>query len=186
MPASRTTTPRNKQLAAKKTKKGVSSASDFKKKDKGIELELPSGEVCLIKRPGVEGLIADGVFSDRLLPVIQKSIDAAKGGKSSSVDIDGVMADTKLMADIMQTYDKVCAKVVIAPKVVLHRRETEPGVWEDIPDEERDDEKVYTDEVDLDDKIFIFQFVMGGSDDLARFREQLESSMAAVPDGEVV
>lgn len=174
-----TATPKRPAAASKAApaKKAVSKASDFKKKST-IELELPSGNVCLAKRPGMEALLASGVFSDSLMPIVHKSIEAAKRGKVANVDIDEaeIMKNPKLMSEIMQAYDKVVPLVVVEPKVHLHLDSN----GNTIPDDERDDDTVYTDDVDLTDKVFIFQWASGGSPDLATFREQLGEGVAAL------
>jgi hypothetical protein len=193
--SSRKTTPtKARPKAAPKTpaaKKGVSKASAFKK-NKGQDLELPSGEVCRAKRPGMEQLLAEGVFSDTLMPMIQKSIDEAKGGHAT-IDIDEkeLLKDPKKMADIMSAYDKVVPLVVLEPRCAYHKRPAGTNsegkqLWESIPDSERDDEVVYTDEVDIEDKVFIFQWASGGSPDLASFRRQLSEGVATLADVEVV
>lgn len=191
MPTSSTRKP-----AAPKTagKKAVSKASNFKK-NKSIDLELPSGEVCLVRRPGMDILMAEGVFSDSLLPLVQESMDKARSGGSKTpapeIDTSELLKDPKKMSDIMDSYDKVVVLVVREPAVAWHKREAGMNSegkphFETIPESERDDEIVYTDDIDLNDKMFIFQFVVGGSSDLASFREQLGQGVAAVSDGEVV
>lgn len=187
MPTSRSTrkttaTPKNSQ--SKAAKKGVSSASAWKK-NKPVELELPSGEVCLARRPGIESLLADNVFGDNVLPMIQKSINAGKGGKPAELDEDEILKNPSLITDVMSSFDRVTVKVVVEPKVAYHRRQVN-GTWEEIPHSERDDEIVYTDEVDMADKMFLFQWATGGSADLAKFREQSGPRLAALADGEGV
>lgn len=177
-----------------KSKKQVSNASAFKKK-KTHELELPSGEVCLARRPGIESLMADGVFSDGLLPIISDAVSQGKNGKKGAdikLDPADIMKDPKLLRDLMSTYDMVAAKCIAQPHCRFHKfqegDEIPEGykIGDDIPDELRDDDVIYTDDVDLNDKIFIFQWVVGGSDDVARFREESSKSLAALSDGEDV
>lgn len=195
MPTSRktTATPSRPRAAKAKVpaKKGVSKAGAFKK-NKPIELELPSGEVCLAKRPGLDTLLAEGVFSDGLMPIIQKAIDSGKSnGVQAELDEKEILKNPKLLRDVMSSYDKVLPLVVVEPVVKNHRRQDgvdsdgEPK-WVTIPQSERDDDIVYTDEVDMLDKVFVFQWASGGSPDLAKFRQQLGEGVAALADVEGV
>lgn len=178
---------RQQKAKSQSSKKAVSKASDFKRV-KGVDLELPSGNVCKVRRVGIESLMAENVFGDSLMPIIQKSMDNAKGGKPVEVDLkpEDIMGDPQRMKEILDSFNKVTALVVVEPKCRYHRREVKPGEWEVIPESERDEEIVYTDEVDMQDKSFIFQFVVGGSSDLASFREQSGEGLADVLDGEDV
>jgi hypothetical protein len=62
---------------------------------------------------------------------------------------------------------------------------TEPGA-KVIPQEGRNEEDLYSDEIDLQDKMFTFQYVSGGDADLERFRQQVSQSMDSIPVGEGV
>jgi hypothetical protein len=48
--------------------------------------------------------------------------------------------------------------------------------------EDREEGAIYTDMIDETDKIFIFSFAMGGTEDLATFREKRDATMAALSD----
>jgi hypothetical protein len=76
---------------------------------------------------------------------------------------------------ILEVVDKVTCYVVIQPAVMP------------VPEDgaERDDEFVYIDQVDLEDKMFILNFAVGGTRDLERFRQEVGESLrglAPVPD----
>jgi hypothetical protein len=47
---------------------------------------------------------------------------------------------------------------------------------------ERDTELLYADEVDLQDRVFIMNFAVGGTRDLARFRREHRESVARISD----
>lgn len=159
------------------------------KRAKGEELEMPSGNIALVKRPGMETFLAEGLIPDALMPIINESIRKGKGlppekMEEMSQDLDTVIS----MLDAM---DRVLARVVIAPRVAWHKRlivnaDGEPVLKdgkeqvEEIPEWERDDDLVYTDDVDLDDKTFVFQYAVGGTRDLERFREEAAAGMESV------
>ena len=48
----------------------------------------------------------------------------------------------------------------------------------------KDDDLLYVDEVEDEDKMFIFQWTTGGTADIATFRQQASTSLAAVASGQ--
>lgn len=174
-------------MASPSTTKKVSAASSFKKRAAPQELELPSGEVCLVKRVGMEQLLVAGVIPDSLTPMAQEAVNRGQGNKPKKTDAAKDMAaNPEQIADAFLAFDKICAMVVQEPEVLWHLRETgekddkDKPVLESIPASERNDDIVYTDEVDLMDKMFIFQFVVGGTRDLEKFREQYGESLESL------
>lgn len=165
------------------------------KRNKGEDLELPSGNVALVKRPGPAALMAQGVLPDDLTPIVN---DALKTGKKVSKEqTKDLMKDPKALSSLTDAIDRICAVVIVEPAVLYHRRQVlgedgEPKMgtdgkeaWEDIPEEDRDEETyIYTDEVDFDDKMMIFQFAVGGTRDFHRFREELAGSVGDLSSGE--
>lgn len=83
----------------------------------------------------------------------------------------------------------LCCQAVVEPK--LH-----PMVWteedlelelcdpdevgDEITEDRKDDDTLYVDELDEEDRMFIFQWVIGGTDDIARFREEASTDLASV------
>lgn len=183
------------------------SAKDWKRSSVGEEKVLPSGNTALIKRPGMESLFAAGVLPDELTKMALEQISAAerpgmpqdRKKKAEDVTLDSKMIEKFMQSenaigDIFEAFDKVTSMCVVEPRCEFHKRrvvdeqgqqvtdEKDRAIWEVIPDNERDHENiVYTDEVDLDDKTFIFNFVVGGSRDIATFREEFGDALATVP-----
>lgn len=131
------------------------------KKPQNYELQLPSGNVCLVKRPGMEQLLLSGVLPDSLTPMAMEAIQNAQQGpqdhrKKKSEESEGIspevmkkfLSSENGLQDIFASFDKVTAACVIEPKVEYHRRKKmKDGValkdvdgrdqWEDIPANER-------------------------------------------------
>lgn len=154
-----------------------------------FELPLPSGNVCLVRRPGLTELLASGVFPDEILGIIQESMDAAvarlEGREPKRTDADALndaISDPARLRRMMDAFDIATAYAVIEPRVLYHR--TKDGEF--IHPADRDPEALYTDDVDDDDKIFIFNFVSGGTSDLSRFREEQSAFMADLQNGREV
>ena len=169
------------------------------------DLELPSGELCQVRRPGVQGLIKAGVLHslDSLTSIVQTETIPKSEGKPIPKDqsIEAVVKDPEKFGKMMEQTDKIVCFVVTQPKVHSNLRpvrqlvDDENDLWEDvvkdgekvmeeIPLEERDPELVYVDYIDAMDKMYIMNFAVGGSADLQQFREATEASLGGVSAGE--
>jgi len=166
---------RKKKTAAKK----VATARTWKRSS-AEELELPSGNVALVKRPGMMEFIRSGVVPDSLLPIINDQIAKGRGRPPTQSDF---VKDVDSLDDMMEMVDRVLVLVVQEPAVELHWTEEEVDGKKKktvIPLSERSEDVLYTDDVDLDDKMFIFQFASGGTRDAERFREESGAGVGGV------
>jgi len=150
-----------------------------------IDLEVPSGQLCLVRRPGIAGLVKAGVLDslDALTGIVQTDhIERVKSGKGeiSKEDIAALAGDKAKLLEALELADKVVEYVVVQPSVfrAIARDETgkpvldEDGKESPLSEADRMPGQVYTDMVDLMDKMFIFQFVVGGVRDLETFRKE--------------
>lgn len=147
--------------------------------NKPMELELPSGNTCLAIRPGPQGLIKMGLLDslDQLTGLVQREhIDSKDPKKQLQAAVNTMAANPKDLVEGLEMVDKAIAHIVKEPKVWLDEYE-EDGVTP-LP---RDPERIYTDEVDLEDKMFIFQWAVGGTADLAAFRKESAELMGNIP-----
>lgn len=155
-----------KPKAVGTTAKKVTSAQQWKKANEGIELEVPSGNVCLARRIDLPTLVTQGVIPNALMPMVNKAINTGEfDAEKELTDLD-----IEKITDMLSLYDHVALACVIQP-------ELSPAPAEG---EERDGDKLYVDEVDMDDKVFIFQWAVGGSSDLERFRAEQGAAMDAL------
>ncbi len=71
------------------------------------------------------------------------------------------------MMEIMDTMDAVIIHMVVEPKIYP------------VPDNEenRDEDLLYIDEVNEEDKTFIWQYAVGGTRDVEKFRQGLQEYM---------
>lgn len=148
----------------------------------GLEdVTVPSGQRCLVRRPGMEGLIKAGVLHnvDSLSQVVnEKHLKRVAGKKEEAAEIDmsSLMNDDEGMAEVLNVVDKVICHVVVKPEIQrtpddVTRRQ--PGV-------------VYADMVDLVDKMFLFNFAVGGTREMESFRGGLLDAMGGLEAGEGV
>lgn len=177
------------------------------------ELELPSGNTCLVQIPGMEEIFSAGVLPDELTKMALEQVakaerpgapsDHKKKQAKASQAIDPELMKKFLQGenaiqDIFSSFDKITEMVVVQPPVRYHMRkmrnddgaweEDEKGnvVWERIPHGDRDPEYLYTDKVSMEDKSYIFNVAVGGSRDLQQFREEFGDAVATVQPGEDV
>lgn len=164
--------------ATKKTapkKKSVTTAKQWKRPAE--ELELPSGNVCLVRRPGMRAFVEGGHVPDLLTDLVQKAISG--DDKNALKEVRSAAADPKKFGQFFEMMDMIVLKSVVQPKVL-------PAVDDDgneIPYEVRDEEAIYVDDIDQDDKMFIFNFAVGGTRDLERFREEQAELMGSLQSG---
>lgn len=137
------------------------------------DLTVPSGQVCLVRRPGLDALIAEGILGDldSLTQMVNsKHIQRVQG--KDQINTDSMLKDAKSIENVIHLVNKVVCSVVIQPPVVMPPNDVtlrQAGV-------------VYADSVDINDKMFIFQYAVGGTADLERFRQQSEDAMGGVED----
>lgn len=164
-----------------------------KRRDDGVDLTVPSGSLCRVRRPGVQGLMKIGVLDslDQLTSWVAMGPlqpDKPQGGLSAEQILDLASRKDDLEAGLALV-DKVVEYVVLQPRLLRpirrdeHTREpilTEDGKEIPLPEADRDPEQIYTDDVDMEDRMFILQFCVGGSSDLERFRKEWEGSMGSL------
>lgn len=170
----------------------VSSAKTWKQSTlEGMELPVPSGHTCRVRRPqGMQVFIEKGVIPNSLMPIVEEALTGKKP------DLDALareaMADPSKLRAITELQDAVVVDVVMEPTVAPiptftaqdvedgNCTEEEVGTLIPFGHEARDDEVLYVDEVDAEDKAFIFQFAVGGTKDIERFRERSAERLAGL------
>jgi len=154
------------------TRNRVSSASDWRAKTKGIELDLPSGSTCLVRRRSITSFLQRGTIPNGLMPLVEQAI---KSGVQPSEEELREMAskDSGMIAQMLDLMDACLVECVIEPKV--------SAVPED--DEDRDDDKLYTDEIDYEDKAAVFAFVTAGVKNLESFLQEPSNGSEDTRDG---
>lgn len=180
-----TTTP-TKKTAAKKpaAKKSVSGnpakraeaaaasdASAFKKRATGRMLHLPSELVVKAKRVELQTFILSGNVPNPLMETVSAAL--AKGQKAdipAMMGVDEGKIDLDMINDMYEMVNRVVVASVLEPKVHYAPEEGE----------DRDDDLLYVDEVEDEDKMFIFQWATGGTDDVATFRLEAGADMDAL------
>jgi hypothetical protein len=184
----------------------ATSAKDWKKKEEGHELEVPSGNTCLVRRPGPQAFLSGGSIPNSLLAHIMPLLEDAqeKGAQGDKAPIPEaafadlqkqIMDDPAKLQDMFMMVDNIAVQCVIEPvlsPVPLWTVEDQAAgrcTLEAVGREaqsKKDAELLYVDQVDFEDKVFIFAFAVGGTADLERFRTGTEALVAAGQDGSAV
>lgn len=149
------------------------------------ELTTPSGQTCRARKMTVESMIETGLLADAdsITALVSKHVRKVKGGNGradgTQVDERAMLADPSAIKAIITLTDKVLPHVVVSPRVVLHYKETTVGkttVSKALTPEERDEilqaapGTVFTDQIDLEDKMFLFDWAAGGLQAMTNFR----------------
>lgn len=162
-----------------------------------IDITLPSGATCQARRPGVQGFIAAGVLDnfDQLTSLVQtEHIDKnTSAGQARAARVSreqakqaaaGMMADPEKLATSFQMIDRLVAYSITQPAVWIDyqltgeddeawaKRQAEAEAMEETPVAVRD--------IDLADKMFLLTWAVGGSSDLAAFREEFSVALGGV------
>lgn len=159
--------------------------------NKPMELELPSGNTCLAIRPGAQGLIKMGLLDslDQLTGLVQREhIDTKDPKKQLQAAVNTLAANPQELLDGLEMVDKAVAHIVKEPQLYLDEPEINEETGEELKDEKgkpvykpRDPKKTYVDETDLEDRMFIFQWAVGGTADLVQFRKESSDLMGNIP-----
>lgn len=145
------------------------------------EVTLPSGNVCLARRPGPAEILQSGLMPDSLMPIINEAIRSGKG-MPKDVEKD-LLGDPQQLFELMEGMDKAIVAIVVEPPVLYHKELSPEGKWVLIPEDDRDTEAyIYTDEIDEEDKMFLFNFAVGGTRDLDQFRRESAERLGNVAD----
>jgi hypothetical protein len=166
-----------------------------------VDLELPSlnenGEhnVCLVRRIGVQGLIKMNVLDsfDTLTNLVSGKIAEITSGDMNAGNLKTIAEASPELKQVLVLLDRITLATVVEPKVYpVPEGESESEIVNaegrpvGVLVTGRNPDRLYVDDVDLEDKLFIMQFVVGGSADLSEFRGATSAVVGGVEDVEDV
>jgi hypothetical protein len=140
-------------------------ASSWKKA--GAVLTLPSGNTMRLKNPGIMELAHQGLIPNALMSYIMDSV--TKG--STELTGEDIMSDANVKVEDM--FDMMANAIMMMA--------VDPQVYP-VPEEgqARDDNLLYIDEIDEQDKLFIWQWATGGTADVEQFRQESTGVLGAM------
>jgi hypothetical protein len=171
-----------------------------------IDLTMPSGQLAQVRRPGVTGLVKAGLLDslDSLTGLVKtEHMDRVRTGeptteKITAEDIQALSHDKDRLIAALDLMDRVAEYCVVQPFVQRPVQRDDDGkpilMWRGklnddgsqrmeelpLPDGDRVAGVVYTDIIDGTDKVYLFQFVVGGVHDLEQFRKEFGETLGAV------
>lgn len=172
----------------------------------GKLLPLPSGNVARCRHVAPTTFLEGGFLPDPLTQIVRQAINNKSGLKPQQVQ--EITQDPDQLVATMQTFDRVLAYVMIEPECRLRpdcvamiisgdgTSDIECGLpWHDpihqvagTPNRhvcktgEREENVLYVDQVTMDDKLFVFQWALGGTSNLEQFREEQRTNVESVAD----
>lgn len=166
----------------------VTSAREWKSASRAKPIEVPSGNIAMVERRPLAALWKAGRIPNSLMPMVRKSIATGDSGARETDWTDAMLSD---MIKLMDSITVECTKdpvVQAVPVCKSCRRSKDDVIHEehDYDGEERSEDVLYVDDVDFDDKAFIYQYVIGAVDDVAAFRRGSERDVEPVPDSDEV
>lgn len=130
----------------------------------GKAIPFPSGNVARVRRYNIMYLSKIGKIPNKLQAIVQGFISDPAGA-----DLSKVAGDKDGIASMMELLDITCEMCFIEPKVKkLKKGET---LAED---------EISVEDVDLNDKLYLFDWAQGEVDDVEAFREKQERTTRAL------
>jgi hypothetical protein len=148
-------------------------ASTWKKKaQEGTLIRVPSGNTALVRTPGIEIFIKKGIIPNSLLPLVHSFMSVA-GSPTAKDDLSQIANNPEKIEEMLELADVIITYCCMDPIVVATPID-ENGKSLPIGHPKRDDDTLYVDEVDVNDKLFIMNFAVGGAAaDGEKFRNEV-------------
>lgn len=149
------------------------------------ELKLPSGQMCLARKIGMEGLLEAGILDqvDSLTALVDTEHVKKARNKGNEVDVAALVknggGDT--LKAIITVADKAIPMIVESPVVRLHYI-TSGTSTRMLTADEREPGIIYTDQIGLEDKMFLFDWAIGDMAAMRAFRDGTTADVAGVAD----
>lgn len=148
----------------------ISQVGDFKKRLGGV-MELPSGLIVKLRNPGgMRVFLKDGLIPNSLMGMVKKAMETGQELNPTELLREDGGIDPELMNEMNALLDNVVVQCFVEPTVM--------PTPEDEAD--RNEDQLYADEIPDDDKMFVFQWVSGGTRDLEQFRLEHEQGVVAL------
>jgi hypothetical protein len=128
-------------------------------------ITLPSGKVMRIRSVGFQAFLKAGIVPNSLMSIVESAVN-----EGNEPEVNDLVGDSSSLNDMLAMVDEVVVFVALDPEVKR------------VPKTEKDrrDNILYVDEVDEDDKQFIFGVCTGGTRDVEQFRQQSANVVASV------
>jgi hypothetical protein len=153
------------------------------KKQQGEPIKLPSGNYARLRGASMDFFLMSGFIPNSLKALVQNQISQMEQeqGKTKAKDLEAqqakelasILEDEDKLRDLLSMYDRIAVHCFLEPTVRMPPEDAA----------ERKDDQLYTDELDMEDKVFVFNVAVGGTKDLESFRQQQNASVESVRAG---
>jgi hypothetical protein len=174
---------------------GATPAGQWKTniRPEGTALPLPSGNTALVRNISPQAFLASGIIPNPLMNIIRKAINEAEGLPPGK--LKKMMGDDTMLVASLELFDRMLCYVLVDPPAKMPPTCRHCGEYSKPNDQhndsshenyhryveaDRDPNVLYADIVEMDDKVFIAQWCLGGTSDLEQFRQQSEDGLASV------
>lgn len=138
----------------------ATTVQEWRAKNQPVEVELPSGNVALLRKVNVLDLAVTGDIPSTLV------VDAARY-KDGGVDMSRLSGDPQLFQQFLGLIDPVVIAAFVQPKVAKEATEDALGISE----------------IDAQDKLAVFAWCNEGAEALRPFRPGPSPRLESAPDG---
>lgn len=168
--------------------------------EEGMPVKLPSGNVCRIRRTmDMMTMLQAGKIPNPLAKIINEMIES---GGSDFTKAAQEAEDPEAVRQLFDMLNQTIAKAFVEPKVSSPPSREKGEPWVEylariaLPVREEGETKAAFDkrywkswhkkgtlcanDIDMQDKLYVFAVAQGAAADLARFREESESAMGAL------
>jgi len=145
----------------------VTEISKWKKDTGPLPLEVPSGNTCLVRQKPLTACLKAGLVPNPMLALVKRSIQTGQGFETEDLSDDQILA-------LITLIDNVVMACTVEPKVYPEPEQ----------DGDRDDERLYVDEVSFPDKYAIYAYAISGVKEVAPFRGEQTGDVERIHDGE--
>lgn len=158
----------------------ISQIGDFKNRIGGTQ-ELPSGFTVKVRNPGgLQAFLAGGTIPNSLMPLIQKALKSGKAPDAKEFLSKDGEVDPALLTDMFEMMDNIAVQCIVEPRIHPKLTQADVEKWNaenpdkrvSDPEDLRRADTLYVDELPMDDKQFLMQWIMGGTRNLETFRQQ--------------
>lgn len=156
----------SKKTPAKKP----TTAQAWRKNQNSEPLQLPSGNYMRVRRMGMQAILKTGKVPNSLMSMMRRAVDKGTGTDAVEKEMAQLVESEEGLMEMANFMDTLVTMVALEPKVAL----PPPA------DHDRAEDILYTDELEDDDKNFIFQYVTGGTDDVETFRNESRAGVASL------
>lgn len=167
-----TASSRTGKTGSKNPANRATSVAAWKKSALPDLVEMPSGNYMRIRKIGLQAIIKTGTLPNSLMGIAEKAVGRGnnKPHEVTDEELVALIQDPKKVEEIASFMDKIMVMCAAEPSVSPVPR---GGV-------DRNPEVLYVDEIDEEDKMFVFQVVTGGTTDVEAFRLEHSSTMADI------